>query len=139
MKNFIKNRKGFTLVELVVVIAILGILAGLAIPRFMDATVSARGAKVAGDMRIIESAIMMQYAEKGTEPEKLQDLVDNNYLAAVPEPIKGGSDFKIGDNTFTAGEDANYGFTTTTPVRVTFDGTDNTIEKYLNGTASNKK
>ncbi len=31
MKNFIKNRKGFTLVELVVVIAILGILAGLAI------------------------------------------------------------------------------------------------------------
>ncbi|WP_418809106.1 type IV pilin protein, partial [Phascolarctobacterium faecium] len=38
MKNFIKNRKGFTLVELVVVIAILGILAGLAIPRFMDAT-----------------------------------------------------------------------------------------------------
>lgn len=126
--------------ELVVVIAILGILAGLAIPRFMDATVSARGAKVAGDMRIIESAIMMQYAEKGTEPEKLQDLVDNHYLAAVPEPIKGDSDFKIGDNTFTATKtDAKYALTTTpnTPVRVTFDG--NTIEKYLNGTASNKK
>ncbi|WP_418312002.1 type IV pilin protein, partial [Phascolarctobacterium faecium] len=39
--NFTKNRKGFTLVELVVVIAILGILAGLAIPRFMDATTNA--------------------------------------------------------------------------------------------------
>ncbi|QNP78295.1 type II secretion system protein [Phascolarctobacterium faecium] len=37
-----KNRKGFTLVELVVVIAILGILAGLAIPRFMSATETAR-------------------------------------------------------------------------------------------------
>lgn len=125
--------------ELVVVIAILGILTGLAIPRFMDATVSARGAKVAGDMRIIESAIMMQYAEKGTEPKDLKDLVDNHYLAAVPEPIKGGSDFKIGDNTFTAKEGANYGLTENTPVRVTFDGADNTIEKYLNGTASNKK
>lgn len=53
MKNFIKNQKGFTLVELVVVIAILGILAGLAIPRFMDATASARGARIVADMRTI--------------------------------------------------------------------------------------
>ena len=56
MKNFIKNQKGFTLVELVVVIAILGILAGLAIPRFMDATASARGARIVADMRTIESS-----------------------------------------------------------------------------------
>ena len=40
-----KNRKGFTLVELVVVIAILGIVAGLAIPRLMDATTNARGSR----------------------------------------------------------------------------------------------
>ena len=45
--------------ELVVVIAILGILAGLAIPRFMDATISARGAKVAADLRIIETALSL--------------------------------------------------------------------------------
>lgn len=56
--------------ELVVVIAILGILAGLAIPRFMDATISARGAKVAADLRIIETALTLQYAEKGTEAKK---------------------------------------------------------------------
>ena len=61
MKNFIKNRKGFTLVELVVVIAILGILAGLAIPRFMDATASARGARIVADMRTIDSAITVSY------------------------------------------------------------------------------
>ena len=65
MKNFIKNRKGFTLVELVVVIAILGILAGLAIPRFMDATASARGARIVADMRTIDSAIMMYNAKTG--------------------------------------------------------------------------
>ena len=39
--------------ELVVVIAIIGILAGMAIPRFLDATASARGAKVVADMRTI--------------------------------------------------------------------------------------
>lgn len=51
--------------ELVVVIAILGILAGLAIPRFMDATASARGARIVADMRTIDSAIMMYNAKTG--------------------------------------------------------------------------
>ena len=61
MKNFIKNRKGFTLVELVVVIAIIGILAGIAIPRFIDATETARGAKIVADMRTIQAAEIMYY------------------------------------------------------------------------------
>ena len=65
MKNFIKNRKGFTLVELVVVIAILGILAGLAIPRFMSATETARGARIIADMRTLESAETLYNVEKG--------------------------------------------------------------------------
>lgn len=74
MKNFIKNRKGFTLVELVVVIAILGILAGLAIPRFMDATATARGARIVADMRTIDSAIMIYNAKTGKLPTATTDL-----------------------------------------------------------------
>ena len=68
MKNFIKNQKGFTLVELVVVIAIIGILAGMAIPRFLDATASARGAKVVADMRTIQSAEMIYFAKYSKYP-----------------------------------------------------------------------
>lgn len=115
MKNFIKNRKGFTLVELVVVIAILGILAGLAIPRFMDATATARGARLVADMRTIESAVTMQYAEKGILATQVSDLVDNgNYLAVIPTPpigeysvpesgqtgkVVSGAEYILSDNT----------------------------------------
>ena len=93
MKNFIKNRKGFTLVELVVVIAILGILAGLAIPRFMDA-------RLVADLRTIESAESMYYAEKG-QFATMKELVDNGYLAVEPIPPIGA--FKVAE-TNQAGE-----------------------------------
>ena len=68
MKNFIKNQKGFTLVELVVVIAIIGILAGIAVPRFLDATASARGAKIIADMRTIQAAEVIYYAKYAKYP-----------------------------------------------------------------------
>lgn len=94
MKNFIKNQKGFTLVELVVVIAILGILAGLAIPRFMDATTNARGSRLVADLRTIESAESMYYAEKG-QFATMKELVDNGYLAVEPIPPIGA--FKVAE------------------------------------------
>lgn len=58
-----RARKGFTLIELVVVIAILGILAGIAIPRFMDSIETARGAKLLADLRSIESAGTVYYTK----------------------------------------------------------------------------
>ncbi len=56
------------MVELVVVIAIIGILAGIAVPRFLDATASARGAKIVADMRTIQSAEMIYYAKNAKYP-----------------------------------------------------------------------
>ena len=85
--KFFKNKKGFTLVELVVVIAILGILAGIAIPRFMDATASARGSKIVADLRTIDSSVSMYYAKTGNYPSAgdSSELVPN-YLGAWPTP-----------------------------------------------------
>ena len=104
MKNFIKNRKGFTLVELVVVIAILGILAGIAIPRFMSATETARGAKTVADLRTLESAAVMYYAKTGVVPTK-DNLENGNatlgttaLVASWPVPASGKAIIKNNAN-----------------------------------------
>ncbi|WP_252273483.1 prepilin-type N-terminal cleavage/methylation domain-containing protein [Pseudomonas subflava] len=54
-----KNNKGFTLIELVVVIVILGILAAVALPRFMDATEDAHESAVKGAAGALASAVLL--------------------------------------------------------------------------------
>ena len=62
------NRKGFTLVELLVVVAIIGILAAIAVPKFASANNSARVAKIQADLRTIDSASAIYNANQGSYP-----------------------------------------------------------------------
>jgi len=61
----LKNRKGFTLIELIVVIAILGILASIAVPRLGGFTDSANKRAHEANIRIIKGAAQMLIADKG--------------------------------------------------------------------------
>ena len=85
MKNI---REGFTLVELIVIIAILGILAGLAIPRFVNANMAARGSKILADMNACESAVNVYYTKTGNFPADIIVRVAS-YLTTWPKPPVG--------------------------------------------------
>ena len=92
------NQKGFTLVELMVVIAILGILAAIAIPKFSDSTSAANTAKIAADLRTIDSALVMYQAnggavadgtKEGTEATTVETLKAAGYLVDEPKTPAG--------------------------------------------------
>lgn len=88
-----KKADGFTLVELIVVIAILGVLAGIVVPRFMNTTKATRGSKIIADINACESAVNIYYSRNGVFPESSDSLV-GNYLADWPNPPLGGAVLK---------------------------------------------
>ena len=76
MKQFTRSQKGFTLIEILVVVIILGVLASLVVPRLAgraeEARVAAAHSDIAGGISL---ALDMYEADNGKYPQKLEDLI----------------------------------------------------------------
>jgi len=84
MMNKLKNRKGFTLIELIVVLAVLAIIMAIAVPRFLGVQEDAREDADYSTGAMIAKAAELYYAKTETTADvSAQDLIDDNYLNGI--------------------------------------------------------
>ena len=87
-KNGSSRQDGFTLIEMLVVVAIIGILATVAVGQYRMSIVKAKEAVLKENLFHMRSAINLYFADKGKYPYDLQALVTDKYLYRLPtDPI----------------------------------------------------
>ncbi len=92
MKKLFRKEKGFTLIELIIVVAIIGIIAGIAIPRFLGVRTKAKVTRAFADMASIGTALEMYYTEEDEYPQTLGDVKLKEYISSIPDEPFGTED-----------------------------------------------
>ena len=88
LKTVYSKKRGFTLVELLVVLAILALLLTLAVPRYFNSIEKAKDATLRQDLNTLRESLDKYYADNGQYPKTLEDLVERKYIRKLPvDPI----------------------------------------------------
>jgi general secretion pathway protein G len=87
------GERGFTLVELMIVMAVIGILLTIAIPAYLQAIKKAKEAVLKEDLHTMRTAIDQYTVDKEKAPQGLEDLVQAGYLKIIPiDPMTSRND-----------------------------------------------
>lgn len=83
-----ERRRGFTLIEMLIVLAMVALLLTLALPRYFGSLERSREVALAENLKVIRLSLDRFSADKGRFPESLQELVEARYLHALPmDPV----------------------------------------------------
>jgi general secretion pathway protein G len=87
------SQSGFTLIELMIVMVIIGLLAAIAIPSYVNNVRNAKEAVLREDLHTMRAAIDSYTVDKQKAPQTLDDLVQSGYLKVMPvDPFTRRSD-----------------------------------------------
>lgn len=100
MTQHLKAKKGFTLVELMIVITVIAILATIGVISFTRVQAQTRDTKRKADMRAVSTALQAYFTEKQTYPTQLSDLVPT-YVPTLPVDPQNGSQYVYDNNATT--------------------------------------
>jgi len=78
------GKKGYTLLELMIVVAIVGILVSLAIPNFQQSAMKAKETALKQNLFTMRAVLDQYYADRGDYPDSLESLVEGKYLRSIP-------------------------------------------------------
>jgi general secretion pathway protein G len=93
MKTESRLQRGFTLIEMVIVISIIVILIAIAVPIYNTHLLHAHEAALLQDLQAMRDSIGQYTQDKNKAPQSLQDLVDAGYMHAIPkDPFTSASD-----------------------------------------------
>lgn len=88
-----RRLSGFTLIELMVVMAIIATLLAIAMPRYFSSLESSQEASLRQTLFVVRDALDKHYGDTGRYPDSLAELVERRYLRAMPvDPITESSD-----------------------------------------------
>jgi general secretion pathway protein G len=91
-----REERGFTLLELMIVISIIIILAAVAMPQYQRAVLHARETVLRDDLFQMRKLIDQYAADKGQLPQSLDDLVSAGYMREIPEdPVTGDKSWNV--------------------------------------------